>query len=146
MFIKSCWNQESKKRPKATEIVEFLANNPQLISPCIEGPIAAVEMEGTDDLELHLPGEFRKQSSVTSRHFPNGDITRSQTLHISADTDMIQLEHVCPKEPLLKGSASFGGTTGYVHLQSSQPDLLSDSDIDYTQHNTANGGIYTKCN
>ncbi|KAK9754400.1 Receptor family ligand binding region [Popillia japonica] len=146
VFIKSCWNQESKKRPKATEIVEFLANNPQLISPCIEGPIAAVEMEGTDDLELHLPGEFRKQSSVTSRHFPNGDITRSQTLHISADTDMIQLEHVCPKEPLLKGSASFGGTTGYVHLQSSQPDLLSDSDIDYTQHNTANGGIYTKCN
>ncbi|KRT86135.1 protein kinase [Oryctes borbonicus] len=144
VFLKSCWNQESKRRPKASEIVEFLANNPQLISPCIEGPIAAVEMEGTDDLEVHLPGEFRKQSSVTSRHFPNGDITRSQTIQINNEADMIQLEHVCTREPLLKSSTSFtGNTTGYVHLQSSQPDLLSDSEIDYSQHN---GNLYTKCN
>lgn len=123
--------------------MEFLANNPQLISPCLEGPISSIEMEDTDDLEMHLPSEFRKQSSVTSRNFSNGDIARSQTIHIN-DGDMIQLEHVCPKEPLLKGSVE--GSTGYVTLQTSQPDLLSDSDIDYSHHNIANGGIYRKYN
>ena len=51
-LLKSCWNMTATKRPTASEIVELLSNNPRLISPCIDVPLASVQVERTDSLEL----------------------------------------------------------------------------------------------
>lgn len=46
--MKLCWTQDYKKRPEITEIVVFLANNPRLIAPCLEGPTASVAVDDTE--------------------------------------------------------------------------------------------------
>lgn len=51
-LIKSCWHKESKKRPPASEIVEFLANNPRLLSPCLDVPLSSVQMEDTGEISI----------------------------------------------------------------------------------------------
>jgi hypothetical protein len=51
-LLKSCWSRTATKRPTAAEIVELLYNNPRLVSPCIDVPLASVQMERTDSLEL----------------------------------------------------------------------------------------------
>merc|ERR1719510_2180567 len=51
-LLKSCWNMTATKRPSASEIVELLYNNPRLISPCIDVPLASVQIERKDSLEL----------------------------------------------------------------------------------------------
>ena len=40
------------RRPSAAEIVEVLGNNPRLVSPCIDVPLASVQVERTDSLEM----------------------------------------------------------------------------------------------
>ena len=51
-LLKSCWSMTATKRPTASEIAELLSNNPRLISPCIDVPLACVKVERTDSLEL----------------------------------------------------------------------------------------------
>ena len=51
-LLKSCWHMTATKRPTASEIAELLSNNPRLISPCIDVPLASVQVERTDSLEL----------------------------------------------------------------------------------------------
>ena len=51
-MLKSCWSRTATQRPTAAEIVELLYNNPRLVSPCIDVPLASVQMERTDSLEL----------------------------------------------------------------------------------------------
>ena len=51
-LLKTCWSPTPTKRPSASEIVELLTNNPRLISPCIDVPLASVQIERTDSLEL----------------------------------------------------------------------------------------------
>lgn len=47
-LIRSCWTQQSDKRPRASEIVEFLANKPRIISPCIDN-VPTLSVPHTDD-------------------------------------------------------------------------------------------------
>lgn len=49
--MKLCWTQDYKKRPEITEICGFLANNPRLLAPCLEGPAAAVPVGDTELLQ-----------------------------------------------------------------------------------------------
>lgn len=51
-LLRSCWHKAPTKRPSASEVVELLSNNPRLISPCIDVPLASVQVERTDSLEL----------------------------------------------------------------------------------------------
>ncbi len=44
-LLKTCWNMTPTKRPTSSEIVELLSNNPRLISPCIDVPLASVQVK-----------------------------------------------------------------------------------------------------
>ena len=57
------------KRPTASEIVELLSNNPRLISPCIDVPLASVQVERTDSLEL-IPSVRKPSGSVSLTNRP----------------------------------------------------------------------------
>ncbi|CAB3366072.1 Hypothetical predicted protein [Cloeon dipterum] len=61
-LLRSCWAKEYKNRITSPEVVEFLANNPRLIAPCLDVPLASVQMEDTAQLELNLPEKTRKCS------------------------------------------------------------------------------------
>ena len=43
-LLTSCWNRSPTKRPTAAEIAELLYNNPRLVSPCIDVPLASVQV------------------------------------------------------------------------------------------------------
>ncbi|XP_058056866.1 uncharacterized protein LOC131208230 [Anopheles bellator] len=56
-LLKACWNEDFKKRPSASEVSDFISNYPRLLNPCLDVPLASVEMvdNGSDQFEL-LPG------------------------------------------------------------------------------------------
>ena len=66
-LLRSCFHKTPTKRPTASEIVELLTNNPRLISPCIDVPLASVQVERTDSLEL-IPSMVRKPSGSKQAH------------------------------------------------------------------------------
>lgn len=82
-LIKSCWNLEFKKRPQASEIVEFLANNPRLLSPCLDVPLSSVEFEDTGQLELNLPTNLRKFSVTLTSQTEGNEIRQRSLSHDS---------------------------------------------------------------
>lgn len=61
-LIYSCWNVEPTKRPTAPEIVDFLATNPRILSPCLDVPLASVQLEHTGQIEMQLTENIRKFS------------------------------------------------------------------------------------
>lgn len=61
-MIRSCWNTDHKKRPQVSEIVEFLANNPRLLTPCLDVPLSSVQIEDNGQGDLLLPESLRKFS------------------------------------------------------------------------------------
>uniref|UniRef100_V5IB68 Gamma-aminobutyric acid type B receptor subunit 2 n=2 Tax=Ixodes ricinus TaxID=34613 RepID=V5IB68_IXORI len=61
-----CWTRCAQQRPTACEIVEILANDSSLISPCLDLPLASVQVEGTDSLELTSIGDRNRLHSISS--------------------------------------------------------------------------------
>ncbi|XP_065281541.1 uncharacterized protein [Dermacentor albipictus] len=61
-----CWARSPSQRPTACEIVEILANDSKLISPCLDQPPASVQVEGTDSLELTAIGDRGRLHSISS--------------------------------------------------------------------------------
>ncbi|KAH6944375.1 hypothetical protein HPB50_002815 [Hyalomma asiaticum] len=61
-----CWARNPSLRPTACEIVEILANDSKLISPCLDLPPASVQVEGTDSLELTAIGDRGRLHSISS--------------------------------------------------------------------------------
>lgn len=65
-LIQSCWNFDHKRRPQVSEIVEFLASNPRIISPCVDVPLASVQMDDdTGQLQMQLPSMTFRKCSVS---------------------------------------------------------------------------------
>lgn len=81
-LLKSCWHMTATKRPTASELVELLSNNPRLISPCIDVPLASVQVERTDSLEL-IPSVRKPSGSVSLTNRPVLTYKRSQHGHDS---------------------------------------------------------------
>lgn len=86
-LLKSCWNPDYKKRPKSSEISEFISNYPRLVTPCLDVPLSAVQMleSESDQLEL-LPG-FRKRSFTPSHPNTSKQISPS-TSTLTLQTDL----------------------------------------------------------
>ncbi|KAK8775171.1 hypothetical protein V5799_031484 [Amblyomma americanum] len=61
-----CWARIPSQRPTACEIVEILANDSKLISPCLDLPPASVQVEGTDSLELTAICDRGRLHSISS--------------------------------------------------------------------------------
>ena len=68
-LLKSCWQMTATKRPTASEVVELLSNTPRLICPCIDIPLASVQVERTDSLEL-IPSVRKPSGSVSRTNKP----------------------------------------------------------------------------
>lgn len=63
-LIKACWNRDNKKRPTASEIVEYISKYPTLLAPCLDFPSASVEMAETESDELELLPKARNCSPL----------------------------------------------------------------------------------
>lgn len=61
-----CWARSAQHRPTACEIVEILANDNSLISPCLDLPLASVQVEGPDSLELTAISDRNRLHSISS--------------------------------------------------------------------------------
>ncbi|XP_076647965.1 uncharacterized protein LOC143356288 [Halictus rubicundus] len=61
-LIYSCWRSDHHKRPTAPEIVDFLATNPRILSPCLDVPLSSVQIEHTGKFEMQLTENNRKFS------------------------------------------------------------------------------------
>lgn len=62
MLLRRCWSRSPQERPQAVDVVEILAHNPELISPCLDAPTASVEVLTTGNLELPKPDRARGHS------------------------------------------------------------------------------------
>lgn len=124
--MKSCWQLDAKVRPTAKEIVEFLANNPRLVFPCLDVPLPSVQLEDTGQLEMHLPDSFRKCSNVSlkplgSPPLPNGTAPSARPPgqpSLSDGSLSLQMDGNCLREPLLgpvvRSSSSLMGLSKLV--------------------------------
>ncbi|KAF6214551.1 hypothetical protein GE061_009294 [Apolygus lucorum] len=71
-LIKSCWHTDAHKRPAAAEIVEFLADNARIISPCLDVPLSSVPpMEDTTFGIPFSEGKTRKFSMTLRQRTSN---------------------------------------------------------------------------
>lgn len=119
----SCWRTDHTKRPTAPEIVDFLATNPRILSPCLDVPLASVQIEHTGQLEIQLNENIRKFSLSWP---PESFTTRSST---STSTPVAisspPLLDISGHDDKLNQDSLLG--TGLSDVESSRP-LLSNSD------------------
>ncbi|XP_074645062.1 uncharacterized protein LOC141914425 [Tubulanus polymorphus] len=65
-LIGYCWSYRPEMRPSAANIVGYLEQNPGLVTPSLDAPVAAVPVEGVGALEIVLPS---RNKNPTSRSF-----------------------------------------------------------------------------
>ena len=74
MLLRACFCPTPTKRPTASEIVELLLKHPRVVSPCIDVPLASVQIERTDSLEMmpipkkEAGGARAKPSPLKAKH------------------------------------------------------------------------------
>lgn len=79
-LMRACWNLSYIKRPTASEVGEFIANYPKLVTPSLDVPLASVQIPETDSDQLELLPGLRKlinseendeQSNKEQTTYPN---------------------------------------------------------------------------
>lgn len=77
-LLKSCWYKDREVRPKASEIVEFIANNPRLISPCLDVPLSSIQIDDTAQMDI-----ISDTSPIPK--CPSGSLSFTNSNHLDAD-------------------------------------------------------------
>lgn len=118
----SCWYVNQNERPSAPEIVEFLVTNPRILSPCLDVPLASVQLEHTGQMEMHLTTDsvrkfslpWSQQQQSTQSSDPTSSITASPPplLEINSHDDNQNLE-ICSD----RGASSQDGTIPLLGLE-----------------------------
>lgn len=65
-LMKACWNPHYKKRPTASEISHFISNYPRLVTPCLDVPLASVQMPESDSDQMDLLPGLRNRNQLTT--------------------------------------------------------------------------------
>ncbi|XP_055386456.1 atrial natriuretic peptide receptor 2-like isoform X2 [Condylostylus longicornis] len=78
-LMKACWSLDYKKRPSASEIVEYISSNPRLLTPCLDVPLSSVQMAESDSDQWELLPGLRKRISTQ----PKIDILPSKTSNLN---------------------------------------------------------------
>ncbi|ETN62085.1 venus kinase receptor [Anopheles darlingi] len=74
-LMKACWNRDHKKRPSASEVADFISNYPRLLNPCLDVPLASVEMVDTDSDQFELlPALLRYKDDHQQQQQPTADL------------------------------------------------------------------------
>ena len=121
-LLKSCWEINPSKRPKASDLVTFLAQNARIIKPCLTSPINSVQ---TDNHNENLTCDSAKPTNVLflcqqqphekplTNDNPTSHVTYYNTATIKEESSLehsdveIPMEECSSKEPLLKSSGMF---------------------------------------
>ena len=80
----ACWSHTPTKRPTAGEIVELLQSNPRLVSPSIDVPLASVQIERADDIDL---GTKHAKPSILTTQKSRIQLTLSNVKDMSPPAD-----------------------------------------------------------
>ena len=142
-MLRTCWSHTPTKRPMAGEIVELFYNNPRLVSPSIDVPLASIQEERSDSLELFpKPKNPQFSSSLTAFndiHTNNSPIIDKYS-PIQDTTDPLLVN--AHKDGLLEDLKQFGNET---ECKESFPFLGNYTPPGYVVlDHTAQGGEY--CN
>lgn len=91
-LLLSCWSMNPHDRPTFNEMMETLTMWPRLITPCLEVPSAAVQINDTDSLELVLPTEQScRRSSAPNTRLPNTRVRHTSGSDNVPTTNAVQL-------------------------------------------------------
>lgn len=133
-LLLKCWSRKPQDRPSASEIVEILANHSNLISPCLDMPMASVEVEDTDSIELAINERTRLHS--VSGNWPqkrqNGSVDQTVKMFKEAH----ELEDLARKRetsPVLDSPCVLGHKGQYLTLHQNGPRGDSDYGSDVSQ-------------
>lgn len=50
-MLRRCWSSDPTERPQAASIVELLALDPELITPCLDVPAASIALEESSEVD-----------------------------------------------------------------------------------------------
>nr|XP_045615701.1 uncharacterized protein LOC123768923 isoform X1 [Procambarus clarkii]XP_045615702.1 uncharacterized protein LOC123768923 isoform X1 [Procambarus clarkii]XP_045615703.1 uncharacterized protein LOC123768923 isoform X1 [Procambarus clarkii]XP_045615704.1 uncharacterized protein LOC123768923 isoform X1 [Procambarus clarkii] len=98
-LLLSCWSMDPHDRPTFNELMETLTMWPRLITPCLEVPSAAVQINDTDSLEFVLPTEqVCRRSSAPNARLPNTRVRHTSGNENVPSTNAVQLNSF-PRAP-----------------------------------------------
>lgn len=157
--MKSCFARDPKVRPAASTIVEYLANAPRLLNPCMDVPLQSITLDdgdGRDGLDHDFTiskVDMRKSSTNSNFNSPKSQFNFGGRSLVTGDTTdqdesvSIQLENYCPRAPLLGTSKSNNSliSFGKFNMQSNRRDSGCQAGEDESLANVpANGYVNSK--
>lgn len=93
-LLLSCWSRNPLDRPTFNEMMETLIAWPRLITPCLEVPSAAVQMNDTDSLEIVLSTDQQcRRSSAPNTRFPGTRVRQPSGNETLLNTTAFQLNN-----------------------------------------------------
>ncbi|KAL1491180.1 hypothetical protein ABEB36_011819 [Hypothenemus hampei] len=119
-LMKSCWARDPTNRPPASSIVEYIANMPKLLHPCMDLPLPSITLDEDSVIGPNEAVEFRR--GQTSNQIGGRNLWLEDLKDQEATTDdeenneeeedssvvSIPLENYCPKAPLLGSTPKTG--------------------------------------